>query len=225
MTEHIWIASYPRSGNTYARIAIEAMYGVGTYSPYDEHGEVLGNRQTGAEPRYRFVKTHAQNAAHDFRKKALYIVRDGRDALVSHAHYWKQTTGDERPFDEILHRLIMAKVPSRDVEDYWYCWALHVRAWMATRPGKTAVIRFEDLIQSPREKIAEAMQFLGIELQDTGAAIPSFDELRALDPQFFRRGVVGSYRDEMSKDNEAAFWEFHSGGMQLIGYGKETVAA
>jgi hypothetical protein len=53
----------------------------------------------------------------------------------------------------------------------------------------------------------------------TGAA-PSFAELNSVHDRFFRRGTVGSYRDEMPQDVEQLFWAqpHHAEAMALLGY-------
>ena len=36
----VWLASYPRSGNTFLRIVLHRLYGVPTYSVYDDDDPV-----------------------------------------------------------------------------------------------------------------------------------------------------------------------------------------
>lgn len=214
----VYIASYPRSGNTFARVAIEAMYGLPTLSPYKNEGDICGC--TGARPKGLPVyawKSHTKNDAYHLNRKAIYIVRDGRDALVSHAHFHKASRNDERLFEDILQRLITGKLPSYDVCEYWFNWAKHVRAWL-TRPAPTALIRFEELIENPRELLAMAFEHLGFYLKDTGNPIPAFDELHAKDSTLFRRGSVGSYRDEMPDALQHLFWKYQGEGMVMAGY-------
>lgn len=53
------------------------------------------------------------------------------------------------------------------------------------------------------------------------AQIPSFQDLRETDPLFFRRGVVGTHRDEMPEALESLFWPRRANreAMALLGYG------
>src|SRR6187401_788141 len=94
----VWIASYPRSGNTFLRAVLHALYRVPTYSIYDDDDpvaqrvgpELVGYRR---KPNDRalmadssevyLVKTHKRRKIDGYR--AIYLVRDGRDAVVSHA--------------------------------------------------------------------------------------------------------------------------------------------
>ena len=43
----VWLASYPRSGNTFLRIVLHRLYGVPTYSVYDD------DDPTGPGPSWR----------------------------------------------------------------------------------------------------------------------------------------------------------------------------
>src|SRR5262245_9850273 len=95
----VWLASYPRSGNTFLRIVLHRVYGPPTYSIYDGDDPVaqrVGPELVGYRPKplrrselvasdeLFFVKTHKRRKADD--SPAIYLVRDGRDAVVSHAH-------------------------------------------------------------------------------------------------------------------------------------------
>ena len=94
----VWLASYPRSGNTFLRIVLHRLYGVPTYSVYDDDDPVAqrvgpdlvgwrpkpGDRtEMIAAPGVHFVKTHKRRKGDG--SPAVYLVRDGRDALVSRA--------------------------------------------------------------------------------------------------------------------------------------------
>jgi hypothetical protein len=81
----IWIASYPRSGNNFTRRLLERSYGIKTYAIYDEprQPKIDVEMARNAEETY-LVKTH--DLPEDD-SPALYLVRDGRDALVSYAHF------------------------------------------------------------------------------------------------------------------------------------------
>ena len=102
----IWLASYPRSGNTFLRILLNRLYGFTTTTGYDDNDPVaqqIGPEVVGYEPRLHtlqeiveqpkitFVKTHRQpHRVECGEQPAIYIVRDGRDAIVSFAHYRAQ---------------------------------------------------------------------------------------------------------------------------------------
>ncbi len=95
----LWIASYPRSGNTFLRVVLKAAFGLPSDSLYAEKSDITGlmrEVREGLVPGRSLsdmahsadlccVKTHDLPGDDDF--PAIYVVRDGRDALVSYAHY------------------------------------------------------------------------------------------------------------------------------------------
>ncbi|GLY96154.1 hypothetical protein Acsp02_34090 [Actinoplanes sp. NBRC 103695] len=104
----VWVASFPRSGNTFLRIVLHRLYGVRTSTVYDVDGvaERLGKDLIGftdrpgslsemrATDELHFVKTHRQHDADvDEDDRAICLVRDGRDALVS----WARQASEEDP--------------------------------------------------------------------------------------------------------------------------------
>src|ERR1043166_1341802 len=94
----IWLASYPRSGNTFLRIVLNRLYGISTYSIYDDNDPVaqrVGPDLLGYRPKPNcrelmangpnlfFTKTHKRRKGDT--NPVIYLVRDGRDAVVSQA--------------------------------------------------------------------------------------------------------------------------------------------
>jgi hypothetical protein len=84
-----------------------------------------------------------------------------------------------------------------------------------------AILRYEDLIADPREALERAVSALLPGLTPVpGARIPSFDELHGIDPDFFRRGLAGSHRDEMPAELHELFWAQpeNADAMRRLGY-------
>ena len=160
----VWLASYPRSGNTFLRIVLHRVYGVPTYSVYEDDDPVaqrvgpglVGYRARPADrkvmadgPEVHFVKTHKRRKTDGH--PAIYLVRDGRDAVVSSARLRVRTTpassearhGFERLLREEITRPYLASQPSSG------SWGGNVLSWLdGTAP--LAVLRFEDLVADPR---------------------------------------------------------------------------
>jgi sulfotransferase family protein len=104
----VWVASFPRSGNTFLRIILHRLYGVRASTVYDVDGvaERLGEELIGytgrpgsladmrASDEPHFIKTHRQRDADvDENDPAICLVRDGRDALVS----WARQSSEKDP--------------------------------------------------------------------------------------------------------------------------------
>jgi hypothetical protein len=84
--EMIWLASYPRSGNTFFRIVLEEVYGIES-SIYHHNPELVLD---AAYAPYPMVKTDLlpdQLEPNNPDISAIYLVRDGRDSLGSMAHH------------------------------------------------------------------------------------------------------------------------------------------
>jgi sulfotransferase family protein len=209
----VWLASFPRSGNTFARVVLRSVYGVGSSSAYPEGKGRLATElaetvaDAGLEPR----KTHELEHAGDD-SPAIYVLRDGRDCYVSYAHFALEL--DERyrgmAYSDVLRTLI-------DSPDQFGGWSRHVDVW-TSRAAPTAVIRYEDLLADPAATVAGACEELGLDLPAGAGAPPAMASLREREPLLFRRGVAGSWRDEMPPELEELFWSRHGQTMARVGY-------
>jgi glycosyltransferase involved in cell wall biosynthesis len=224
----LWLASYPRSGNSFLRVVLKVAFGVGSNSVYGAGSAVnrpLPHVGEGQDPDRLLadmavsadlcpVKTHELPG--DDEHPAIYVVRDGRDTLVSYAHYAMELVPrDERPvggdsFLAMLRALVFS-------DGYFGGWGRHAIGW-TERKAPTAVIRFEELIADPVSVVGQALERLEIRAERTGSALPSFSELHRAWPEFFREGRVGSYRDEMPHELEDLFWSRHGRAMRRHGY-------
>jgi len=69
------------------------------------------------------------------------------------------------------------------------------------------VLKYGDLIAEPAVAVTKTVKALGFDLQSRPEAIiPRFTELNQIDEGFFRRGINGSYLDEMSDELHDRFW-------------------
>jgi hypothetical protein len=174
-----------------------------------------------AAPQRYYVKTHELPRG-DFHP-AVYLVRDGRDALVSYAWFMLQVRQNKEKGDvsaeeyrDTLARLIQSDNP------HFGDWSANVRAWGA-RPG-TVVVRFEELVQSPRDVAVVAVSRLGLGLRPLpNGEVPTFEQMQRERPKLVRRGQCGSWRDEFPDDLLSLFWKRHGDVMHQFGYGEHSV--
>jgi hypothetical protein len=216
----VWLASYPRSGNTLYRMLLYQLCGLVTYSVYDDPyfeqagvSEVVGHRLLPApvEELARaadtyLVKTHTGPTDGS---PAVFVVRDGRDVMVSLAHY---STRVDRAL-ALTYRDALWSLVTGDMGH----WGDYVTRWL-DRPEPTVVVRYEDLLEDPSGEVARSLEAVGVEACPTDAALPAFDELHARWPGFFRRGKVGAWRDEMEEHYQTVFWKNHGEAMERLGY-------
>jgi hypothetical protein len=226
----VWLASFPRSGNTLLRIILNSGFGISTstiYSGphqrvnqvYTQMNQLIGDVDTtgtldelDADTKVHFLKTHELSAAGDHRR-AVYVVRDGRDALVSYAHFVRTFESDRysaSSFDENLEMLIRSR-------DQFGGWSRHVAAW-SSRAAPTSVVRYEDLLVAPVDTVLASFLRLGVTLPNVSGSMPDFQALKAQIPGFFRRGRAGAWKTEMPAALQEVFWSIHGEAMDRFGY-------
>lgn len=225
----VWLASFPRSGNTFLRIALNRLYGVRTSTVYDLDGVArrLGTDLVGFEERpgtfeamresdqTHFVKTHRprDDNVHDA-DGALCLVRDGRDALVSWARQRSELDG--RHYEAELRTLITQPYTRGAGQ-----WGRNVSSWLVPGAPNRVVLRFEDLVHAPADRVTAAMAIVAPGPEpEPDAVIPSFADLHTIDDRFFRRGTTGTHHDELPADLNQAFWDQpdNQSAMDLLGY-------
>ncbi|GIM98060.1 sulfotransferase domain-containing protein [Paractinoplanes toevensis] len=211
----VWVASFPRSGNTLLRIALHRRYGVTSSVVYDHDGvagrlggELIGyTERPGSLAEMRaaagphFVKTHRpRDEDVDDADAAICLVRDGRDALVS----WARLLSEDDPasFPAVLRRRI-TDTDGRSSAS----WGTNVLSWLRPAAAHRVVLSYAELIADPAAAADRVMAVVAPGVRaDLDAVIPRFEQLRQVDAGFFRRGVVGSHRDEFPPALLELFW-------------------
>lgn len=215
----VWVASYPRSGNTFLRVILFQVFGLNTYSVYDEFAAegdasiaaTVGHaalpmdwtpEQARQDENLWMVKTH--NPPTD-EGKAIYIIRDGRESSLSYRKYI-ETFNDQQ---SDLSTVIKGQIG-------FGSWSDHVKAWNPEGRRDTLLLRFEDLVADPVGFLPAIGNFLGCRpVQDK---IPTFEELRALNPSFFRSGRTNSWTEAFSEEDHLLFWLLQGETMLQYGY-------
>ena len=130
-----WLASYPRSGNTLLRTILKRCFGQASPSIYDDTelsdpdvSEMIGREAVSDNP-MDFIADARQADRHP----AIYVVRDGRSTVVSHAHYVREILGRDITLADVVEG------------NAGKSWSQHVKAW-TPRPH-TLLFRYEDLHQ------------------------------------------------------------------------------
>ncbi len=219
----VWLASYPRSGNTLLRTMLYRHFGVRTFSLYDDHtdigadaklAELVGHRSHGmkpqdfvemASPRTRrfFVKTHGPPGNRE--DKAIYVVRDGRAATVSYFHYNRDILKWQVSLTQVL------------TGDAWAgSWSGNVRDWVFSERPNTLVLRFEDLVARKAGSLERIADFIALPILAREGI--EFADLNAANPAFFRKGSNASNAAELDDASLKLFWSLHGETMVRLGY-------
>jgi hypothetical protein len=222
----VWLASWPRSGNTLLRIRLHQAFGLETWSVYDdstdigsdmETARIVGHRAHGlardefvklatALPDTFFVKTHELPSDGS---PAIYVVRDGRSAVVSWRHYCQSFKNGDPSLEDVIRGT-----------EWPGSWSEHVRAWALSGRPETLGIRYEDLVARDSQTLEAIASFIGREFRTT-PDIP-FDELHAVFPRFFRAGSNEKNVAELSPQLEDLFTELHGDVLAAMGYSGEA---
>jgi hypothetical protein len=163
----------------------------------------------------RFLKTHQLAGTDEF--PAIVLVRDGRDSLVSFAHFVLKTAhgidhATPAQLEETMEELIRSEI--------YGGWGCNVMSW-ANRVGVDRLVRYEELIEAPIGTLRAALAGIGLELGKQDEMPPSFTDLHEQVPWFFRRGIVGSWRQEMPQRIQSLFLEKNEEAMEQLGYLRE----
>jgi hypothetical protein len=209
-TQIVWLASYPRSGNTFLRTILWHCFELRSASVYPkdlggnraledyvghiEHGPGIRN-QLG-ENGIPLIKTHErpQDA-----NPAIYIVRDGRAACVSLWRFGGRTI----PLEAVIagqHR--------------FGTWADHLLAWKPKHRPNTLLLRYEDLRDDLPVCLRSIGRFLG--RPPTGESVPERDAIAASDGHWVRK--ESSWQAELTGPTLARFNELNRGILEEYGY-------
>jgi len=206
----IWLASYPRSGNTFLRTVLRQCFGLRSASIYRDDlmrlpviEGLAGHIEHGPDGRLDFadqplqlIKTHAP--PFDGRP-AIYVLRDGRDAAISLYHFMHE----RRALEDIVTG-----------STQFGSWADHVTAWSPTARPNTLLLRYEELVCDLGccvDKIADYLK-----RTPNSRTMPPRDELAKLDGHWIR--PESAERATLDGPALDRFWEVNGAAMRAYGY-------
>jgi len=218
----VWLASFPRSGNTLLRTILKQTIGLGSYSdelvrvglteaakdgfghlPMTEPWESFYGRAMSSEKKY-LVKTHLPPRDD---QPTIYVVRDGRHSLASYREYHKQFLGEQS-----LSQLALVLGA-----DYYGGWSEHYKNWISDG-RKTLLLRYEDLVNASPELVRSIAQFIGHDGPISEWSNP-FDRLHKENPEFFRVGEISwQGATGWSELINGVFFLLHGDLMNMLGY-------
>ena len=176
--------------------------------------------------KYRIVKEHFpyNKVAKRYVKKAIYLCRDGRDAIVSYWYYWNQVRGTSIHFNDFI------KESSSHPYGPWHD---HVQYWLDA-PINKLVIRYEDMLINPALYLKKALAFVKLECNESivneAVERSSFSSLKEIEKrkgfklemlknvEFVRKGEVGSWKELFDAESMRLFREYHGAGIARLNY-------
>ncbi|NCJ08054.1 sulfotransferase domain-containing protein [Synechococcales cyanobacterium C] len=276
-----WLASYPKSGNTWLRVflsnywrngdqpaSINDLDGGPIASARGIFDELAGLEASDLTPdeidRYRprvyeqlsdnskedlFLKVHdafTRNAEDEpiLSKAAtagvIYLIRNPLDVAVSFAHHWNQPVA--RMVDALCQDdyAIVAN-PKRlhnQFRQRLLSWSHHVCSWVDEPDLNLLVIRYEDMnldaeatftkivnfagLEVDRSRVHKALEFSRFERLQAQESKEEFCEKMPLAQSFFRKGMVGSWREILTEEQVEQLVITHNEVMQRFGYLSKT---
>lgn len=230
--EDVFVVSYPRSGNTWVRFLLANLIRYDSGESVDFHSvhqvipaiEVEAHREilrTMSPP--RLIKSH--NPYNPRFKKVIYILRDGRDVMVSYYYYLTRQGRFEGRFLEFLKK-----------KDIYPClWHEHVESWLQhTNELELLLIRYEDQLQQPEIELEKMARFAGLPCDRDrlhwAVSNSSFDAMRKIEREkgrafgptqgfeFVRKGAVDDWQNHFDFAHKKVFKSYANQTLLRLGY-------
>lgn len=278
----VWLASYPKSGNTWFRAFLSALLHPGqpgidinnlndttmasSRQLFDEMAGVPSADLTPAEIDRLRPLVYRRNALEsdeivyhkvhdcwktlpdgtplfpaDITRAVLYFIRNPLDVAVSFSHHLPAS---------IDHTIDIMSNPGyafcqrtdllyNQLRQQLHTWSGHVTSWVDHSRLPLLVLRYEDMKADPFTIFSKAVTFIGIKA--SSAAIKkaieqtSFDRLKQQEAEkgfseksaradsFFRKGVVGDWKNVLTPEQTKRITSAHAEVMHRFGYLDEGV--
>jgi hypothetical protein len=212
----VFLASYPRSGNTWTRFLLTEILAKETAS-FDNVNLAIPEMGIHARAQLtlpsggRLIKTHEPYRSEY--KRAVYLVRDFRDVVLSQFSRERELGIHSMSMDEYLPLFLDGRLSG------FGAWQEHLPSWLdgpLARTENMLIVRFEEMRRDPEPVISRIVEFLGYEPQPKviHAAIEnnSVERMRAKENaaqnlpkstreegRFVRKGSIAGWRAKMTE--------------------------
>jgi len=219
----LWLASYPRSGNTRLRALLRHRFGVETYSRYNDALDIgkspalakaVGHRNYVGDWASFYGKALEADAlipikTHDWPsddEKAIYVIRNAPATIVSFCHYLDAHSRYKADIYDVISGAVS-----------YGGWSQHYKAWSPKTRPNTLFLKFEELMGDAEGAVEKIADFTGLSVKANGAA-PEFEDLQKQFPDFFRSGSDRKNRAELTDDQMSYLLFLHGETLKELGY-------
>ena len=191
----IWLASYPKSGNTFVRSLLSSYIfskdgnfsfellknikqfpanslferiGVDTNNESEMLKNYINSQKVFYNPKsIRFLKTHGgfvNKEGFRFTDQhntlgVIYIVRDPRNVVISHAHHFQQTV--KKSSEDLLSHQYIGKDSKVQCLTWVGSWKYNYNSWKAfEKHNRYLLIKYEDLLQDTEKTFIKILKFI-----------------------------------------------------------------
>jgi hypothetical protein len=235
--DDVLLASYPKSGTTWlAFMLAQLLWKAGREQTLLDHRFLPAIGQQGRAEKFltsggRLIRSH--EPYRPTYKRAIYVVRDGRDVAVS--MYWQaqRVMGMEATFSEYLPLFLEGRLAGAGA------WHDHVDGWLDSPPfagGDVLLVRYEDMQRDAHDVLRRSARFFDLPASDEAiadaVAAGSIESMKDRERQtkglahretgekipVVRKGVVGDWQNYFHDDDLAAFNRAAGAAMTRLGY-------
>jgi len=240
--EDVFLVSFPKSGNTWARFLLTGVYlwhetrttgeptefiaepnyyNIHSYVP-DLH--ITNSRRARVVSGFpRILKSH--RPATSLFSRVILVVRDPRDTMLSRFHFLNRRETVFPSFEEFIQH------PHFGVSS----WVSHTASWLSSpqrAQGRLLLVRFEDLQRHPSTELERMLGFLNLaasrQCLDWSVAMANRRRVRDLEERlgrprpapvpFMRKGTSGQWVDSMDRHHLAVIEDLAGPTLEICGY-------
>lgn len=226
-----FVIGFPRSGTTWITSLVSEVLGL----PYVE---------ASLTPLFGPCVYHGHERAKEKYDRAVYVLRDGRDIMVSlYFHLWSGTAagvaspeqmdrwyGDPEDPEDVAARMPeFIEDQMNDPHGRHPNWPEHVRSYFETQNRDMCLIRYEDMLKEPIEELKNALESSFVDELDrewVERAVRKYDFERTSGRSrgeeekdaFQRKGVSGDWRNYFNSEAAETFDQYAGDTLVKAGY-------
>ncbi|MFB0612090.1 sulfotransferase domain-containing protein [Aurantiacibacter poecillastricola] len=234
-SDDCFLFSYPRSGNTWLRHIMLAL----AYDTVPKDFEDLENLMPAIDTlefparlkrmpaERRFFKSHLPYSPYFLEGKIVYVVRDGRDVMISYYDFFKKIYNYRGSFRDFERKFTGGFLR-------YGTWYNNVRSWVKHKSHPNMrLIRFEDLRANPIDTVGSVAEFCDLpsdeETLRRAVEVSSVDRVHSTMRSWndatgtgFVGGVSGggktNWRDKLTEEENDRFVAHAGDLLQELGY-------
>ena len=239
MSGILWLASFPKSGNTWLRVFIENLFR-NSVEPVSinalgvvRYGDMMG-------PLYEKISGKPLQEMSDAELHALREplqkswAQEAQTTIVKTHNALAMHEGLDDAVEAMTSGLQTTRTTPAAVFQVLGTWTDHYRSWHAVENFNPLTLKYEDMVKSPMKAFGSFMRYLGVPknpdrlkraIKNSSFSVVSRQESQAgfrervhQSQKFFRFGGVGGYRRVLSEDHVKRLTEHHYDLLLELGY-------